>query len=305
MEFTKDIHFSNILRGNKTSEITYSGELFQKQSESVTIVYGFGENWESTTETEMKKTENGFTVQVEMKENFDTFNFCFRNGNYEWDNNQSFNYISPIQPAIVETKKVNIHGFTGNIDGVFGNTTKALETDGGLGTTENGIDGEFNNDVLLSILDNLLEQTLQTIGENEGSGSDNKQQILDDILSENIETSTNDFVTSEERFDMDTLVEDILNPVINFETTGNDLGDSTTFFETNTSAVENLNSELIEELSFIGTEENSSIGTKISENVTVSGVEEISQKVVTAETNTLSKDENATTDLVPVSENTF
>lgn len=195
MEFTKDILFSNVLRANKTSKITYSGDLCQKQSETVTIVYGFGENWDYTTEKEMIKEENGFTVEIEMKENFDTFNFCFRNGNYEWDNNQYGNYISSIQPAIVEVQTVETETFT------------------------NETDDTFDSDFIIEILDSLLEENLNSM-------EDDKQQILDDILAENA-TGVQAPVMAE-TFDMDALIDSILNPVINYETLEDDFDDIVT-----------------------------------------------------------------------------
>ncbi len=176
MEFTKDISFSNVLRENKKIGITYSGELYKKQSESLTIVYGFGENWEHTTEQGMTKTENGFTVEVEIKPNFDTFNFCFRNGNYEWDNNQSFNYISSIQPAIVE----------------------AFDTAQGNVVDDDVIDSDF----IIELLDSLLSENIATEVTSE-------QGILNEVLVEN---------TVQEEFDLDKLIENILEPVVNVET---------------------------------------------------------------------------------------
>ena len=198
MEFTKDIKFSNILRGNKISQITYTGDLFQKNSESVAIVYGFGENWEHTTEQDMEKTENGFITEIEMKNDFDTFNFCFRNGNYEWDNNQSFNYISPIQPAILDVKQVEtVENFRTNLD----------ET--------NSIDVDF----IIEVLDSLLKEELITTN-NVSVQNSEKQQILEDILAE--EETTVQSPVLMENFDMDALIENILNPVINFEKTEED-----------------------------------------------------------------------------------
>lgn len=195
MEFTKDIKFSNILRGNKVSQITYTGDLFQKNSESVAIVYGFGENWEHTTEQDMEKTENGFITEIEMKNDFDTFNFCFRNGNYEWDNNQSFNYISPIQPAILDVKKVET--FETNLE----ETTS--------------IDVDF----IIEVLDSLLEEEIRNTNSASAQNSE-KQQILEDILAE--EETTVQSPVLIENFDMDALIENILNPVINFEKTEED-----------------------------------------------------------------------------------
>ena len=44
----------------------------------------------------MEKTEIGFQAEINLI-NADTFNFCFRNGNNEWDNNNCANYIFPLE----------------------------------------------------------------------------------------------------------------------------------------------------------------------------------------------------------------
>ena len=101
MEFTKDIYFNDSLKAGKESKITYSGSLFQNGSNNVNIVYGFGEDWNNTTTKPMEKQENGFVASIRMRD-FDTFNFCFSNGNNIWDNNNNFNYISPILPENIK-----------------------------------------------------------------------------------------------------------------------------------------------------------------------------------------------------------
>ena len=45
---------------------------------------------------EMEKTELGFQAEIELLSS-DTLNFCFRNSNNEWDNNENANYIFPIE----------------------------------------------------------------------------------------------------------------------------------------------------------------------------------------------------------------
>lgn len=107
MEFTKDIQFNNSPTINQFVTITYHG--FLSNSVELSIVYGFGEAWENTSEVKMEKTENGFCATIKMLD-FDTFNFCFRNSNYEWDNNSHCNYISPILPC-VEHKEENTKTF--------------------------------------------------------------------------------------------------------------------------------------------------------------------------------------------------
>lgn len=198
MEFTKDINFSNALKAKETSKITYSGELFQKQSGSLTIVYGFGQNWDYTTEQEMFKGEQGFSVEVEMKEGFDTFNFCFRNENNEWDNNGYANYISSIEAATVVEQE------------------------------------DLDSALLMEILDSLLKEYQEP--------QDNKQQILDDILSE----SEDDFKTVNliSDFDMDGLIETILNPVINFETQEDDFESIVNFEAFDQSFIDELRDSL-------------------------------------------------------------
>lgn len=97
MEFTNDIKFSNKPISGKNLKISYWGQL--ANSDEVYIVYGYGENWDYTSEQKMIKTHNSFSTEIEMKK-YDTFNFCFRNSNYIWDNNNTFNYITPIEEDI-------------------------------------------------------------------------------------------------------------------------------------------------------------------------------------------------------------
>ena len=93
MEFTKDIQFNNEPVANQYVKIAYTG--FLSDSSELSIVYGFGEDWQHTTEQKMQKISGVFFTKVKMLD-FDTFNFCFRNNENVWDNNSSCNYISPI-----------------------------------------------------------------------------------------------------------------------------------------------------------------------------------------------------------------
>ena len=58
----------------------------------------------------MEKTELGFQAEVELISS-DSFNFCFRNSNNEWDNNNGENYIFPIEKvelALVVKEKTSL-----------------------------------------------------------------------------------------------------------------------------------------------------------------------------------------------------
>jgi len=97
MELVKNIFFNtDKLIEDSTVKISYTGELFQNNSGEVYIHYGFGLNWENLNEIKMERTELGFQAELNLLSN-DTLNLCFRNSNNEWDNNNSENYIFPIE----------------------------------------------------------------------------------------------------------------------------------------------------------------------------------------------------------------
>ncbi len=102
MELMKDIFFNtDKLLQNSTVKISYTGELFENGSEEVFIHYGFGLNWDNLSEIKMEKTELGFQTELQLLE-ADTFNFCFRNANNEWDNNSNSNYIFALEKPCLD-----------------------------------------------------------------------------------------------------------------------------------------------------------------------------------------------------------
>ena len=97
MELTKNIFFNtDKLLQNSKVKISYIGALFEVASREVYIHYGFGVSWDNLSEVKMEKTELGFQVEIELLES-DTFNFCFRNENNEWDNNETANYVFDLE----------------------------------------------------------------------------------------------------------------------------------------------------------------------------------------------------------------
>lgn len=173
MEFTKDIYFDNSLKIGKNAKITYVGALYQNGSEYVNLVSGFGENWDYTSTIPMQKTENGFVAEIEIKD-FDTFNFCFSNENNCWDNNNSFNYVSPILPeAIVAEPEEFDFGFD------------SLEEFMNEPTLVNN-DIEFGNDYSASI-DDIIEDILGNTVQNSIA---NDNESVDDILNSITEESS-------------------------------------------------------------------------------------------------------------------
>ena len=97
MELTKNIFFNtDKLIQNTKVKISYTGVFFENGSEEVYIHYGFGAFWDNLSEIKMEKTELGFQAEINMIES-DTFNFCFKNENNEWDNNEYQNYVFPLE----------------------------------------------------------------------------------------------------------------------------------------------------------------------------------------------------------------
>lgn len=102
MELTKNIFFNtDRLMQNSRVKISYTGVFFENNSEEVYIHYGFGFSWDNLSEIKMEKTELGFQTEIDLIES-DTFNFCFRNGNNEWDNNQYQNYVFELERPNLE-----------------------------------------------------------------------------------------------------------------------------------------------------------------------------------------------------------
>lgn len=97
MELVKNIFFNtDKLVENAKVKISYTGDLFQSNSEEVYLHFGFGENWDQTTDLKMEKTELGFQAEIELIES-PLLNFCFKNEKNEWDNNHNLNYVFPIE----------------------------------------------------------------------------------------------------------------------------------------------------------------------------------------------------------------
>ena len=97
MELSKNIFFNtDKLVENSKVKISYLGQLFQDASQEVSIHYGFGMNWDNVNDIKMEKTDLGFQAEIQLLEG-DTFNFCFRNENNVWDNNNGQNYVFPLE----------------------------------------------------------------------------------------------------------------------------------------------------------------------------------------------------------------
>ena len=106
MELTKNIFFNtDKLVENSIVKISYTGKLFQNNTEEVYIHYGFGLLWNNISEQKMEKTELGFQAEIQLTDD-ESFNFCFKDSNNNWDNNEGQNYsfaIEELQNSLIAT----------------------------------------------------------------------------------------------------------------------------------------------------------------------------------------------------------
>ncbi len=97
MELTKNIFFNtDKLVANSTVKISYTGKLFQEKADEVFIHYGFGLSWDNLTDVKMEKTDLGFQAEITLDDS-DSLNFCFNDGQGNWDNNDNQNYTFEIE----------------------------------------------------------------------------------------------------------------------------------------------------------------------------------------------------------------
>ncbi len=97
MELVKNVFFNtDKLIENTKIKISYTGKFFEENAEQVFLHYGFGENWDNVNEIEMAKTELGFQAELELPES-DRLNFCLRDSNNNWDNNNGEDYSFSIE----------------------------------------------------------------------------------------------------------------------------------------------------------------------------------------------------------------
>ena len=209
MNYSTEVKFSNDLIKNNKTTITYSGSLYRMGSESVTLVYGFGDNWDNTTEKEMIKTEDGFSVEVDLL-NYDKINFCFKNSDNVWDNNNYLNYVAPLsEPEKDYSFIINENLIDEMLNQLFEIDLAASEASHVTETVTNQVDSfdepfeieipeETPADIQEYIVDSVDEPTLTEDLQVAFSSNEVQELSRDDIVN----------------FDMESLIDEILSPII-------------------------------------------------------------------------------------------
>ena len=250
MNITNDIQFDTNLIGNETVSLKYSGYLFQNGSDSVTLIYGYDDDWKNTTEEVMTKTKDGFVCKINIY-NFSSLKFCFKNSNGEWDSNYGKNFSAPIQrrqtshkfiinenylPSIineliendvskcktVRTKetisleeKVQIENIVENYDDIHNNNKNIINNIEALASSNVVVNYKSPMNELIRLSDSLQKSIneYREFERDEVTKIELEKQINDVLEEPDADTSFSDYVELR-FFDMDSLVDSLLSPVI-------------------------------------------------------------------------------------------
>ena len=118
MELIKNVFFNtDKLVENSIVKLSYVGKFFEENSNRVFLHYGFGANWDNVNEIEMSKTELGFQAEFQL-DSAESLNFCFKNENSEWDNNEGKDYSFPIEPSQVSLIELDDNNSLSNSRGL-------------------------------------------------------------------------------------------------------------------------------------------------------------------------------------------
>ena len=215
MELSTEIKFSNNLIKNRSTYISYSGNLYKQNSNSVYILYGYGNNWAHTTEQRMTKNSNGFVAKVCIPEDFDNINFCFRNQNNEWDNNNGSNYNAPIAENTEDYEEnfiINEEIINSIADNLFKYDISKIPT-----SKESAIPSL--NNVAQELFSNIYdeEEKNETIQEESSTADEENLEIIDNnpVDIENIEITDDEPVNVEISPEVSNFIESVINEEIN------------------------------------------------------------------------------------------
>ena len=107
MPIEETVYFdtTNLIEG-RTAKLTYKGALATADAEEIYVHYGFGLLLENLQEAKLSKVaDNTYEADIALIAG-ESINFCFRDSNNNWDNNETQNYSMPIAKEEVIVAKV-------------------------------------------------------------------------------------------------------------------------------------------------------------------------------------------------------
>ena len=104
MQGTVFFDTDNLIEG-KTTKLVYKGILAQNGANEIYIHFGFGLLWDNLQEIKLAKVDDHFETEITLT-SCEDINFCFRDENNNWDNNDTQNYSAPISKEEVTIVKL-------------------------------------------------------------------------------------------------------------------------------------------------------------------------------------------------------
>lgn len=109
MTINDKIYFeADTLNEGITTEIVYKGKLYEEGADEVYMHFGYGLLWENLQELKLTKYDDCYKTSITLA-NIGDINFCFRDANNNWDNNDGVNYtatISKIENTLARVEPV-------------------------------------------------------------------------------------------------------------------------------------------------------------------------------------------------------
>ena len=90
----------------RTVKLTYAGKLIENGANEIYVHYGYGLLWNNLQEIKLDKIDNHYETNITLSCAED-LNFCFRDENNNWDNNNTKNYCATIAKEEVIIAKVD------------------------------------------------------------------------------------------------------------------------------------------------------------------------------------------------------
>lgn len=111
MTINDKIYFeADTLSEGITTKIVYKGKLYEEGAEDIYMHFGYGLLWENLQEIKLDKYQDYYQADITLA-NIGDINFCFRDANNNWDNNEGQNYsatISKIENTLTKVDTVAI-----------------------------------------------------------------------------------------------------------------------------------------------------------------------------------------------------
>lgn len=104
MQGTVFFDTDNLIEG-RTAKLTYKGILCENGANEIYVHFGFGLLWDNLQEIKLDKVNDGFETEITLT-SCEDINFCFRDENNNWDNNETKNYTACIAKEEVTISKV-------------------------------------------------------------------------------------------------------------------------------------------------------------------------------------------------------